>query len=125
MNRYLGKHQSFAKHPAIAILVLLGFICIQLHSFTDTHTHAHPETLTLIESKKGSLTIHKKDESHAEGHADCIECVLTKQLQFNALTEPLLSIKSANGILLTIDTAFEGESHFLYISLRAPPIHTV
>ena len=61
MNRYIGKHQAFAKHPAIAILVLLGFICVQLHSFIDIHGHAHIETLELISSEEDALNIRNTD----------------------------------------------------------------
>ena len=125
MSRYISKHQAFAKHPAIAILVLLGFICLQFHSFIDIHDHAHVKTLELSNSKEDALSIQNTDESHAEAPADCIECVLTKQLQFNAQTEPVLFINSANGLLSITDTAFKAENHFLYVSLRAPPLHTV
>ncbi len=115
------KITSLSNNPVISMVVLVGFLCLQFHSFShlgdhvDYHSHNENTTEQISEH-----TFHK-----LEVNVDCNDCVLTKHLYADNINEGFKFIDHKCKFII----APNNESDFALAShsfnLRAPPSHTV
>jgi len=110
-------------NKAVSLLVLVGFLSIQFHSFTHIDFHLHSDSLkdqqeqTSPEFKNSSFNHGKKVE--------CPECLLTKHLQIDLPVTGLFEIIDSSQFFGFRFDERNFESNNPYFHLRAPPVHAV
>ena len=115
------QHRSL--RPKLSLLVLIGFLFIQFHSFLHVDFHALGHDLT---EHSVSLGVHITTAgSDHNAVVDCPECVLTKSLHLE-VHHPVEFAQNSTFSLLNVDLeqrAFEFAQH--HFQLRAPPFLAV
>lgn len=108
------------------MVVLLGFLCIQFHSFS----HINFDSLA---SDKRTQQTQNTDFSQIDEHSsfdeevaiECAECVLTKHLQAGAEQTTVLFLDNSYKFVLSgTDNHLFEVTDFLF-QLRAPPFYAV
>ncbi len=125
---HLNKTTSLFK-SVISITALVGFLCIQLHSFTHHHgvhhhpdSHDHPiEKHSHHESDCESLDSESESDDHDSSEIDCLTCVLAKHFNTNSSNSEPLYTNDIAYYLVSAHFDFPKDSYFLNKSLRGPP----
>lgn len=119
------KSISSFRNRVISLAVLVGFLCIQFHSFshidldilvTDHKTH-----------QSENASSHSDDHSSPEKskHSDCPDCTFAKHLQADLTQSNIFIVSHSFQIVADhlYEPAFEFPHHIY--RLRAPPVSAV
>ncbi len=115
--------RKISNNPILSVLVLIGFLSIQFHSFLHIDSHVLHHDRTEI----GQLTEsngYNSDSDH-EDLVDCPECVLSSNI-FAAHDLPVSFIQSDRSQIIQTTHkkgTFENSKH--HFQLRAPPLSAV
>lgn len=125
MSKANKKFSYFLNNPAISIAVLVGFLCIQLHSFShiDLSPLSPNELAHQTENTSSQITGHST--SGEEVILECPDCVLTKHLQADIKQDAVLFLSNALEFSVIYTDAPLLESVDYLFLLRAPPFYTV
>ena len=124
--KLIPKKLSFLlESRAISIAVLVGFLCIQFHSFS----HIDFSSIDIEHGiQKTENVLNKLDNQSPEEHditIECPDCVLAKHIQTDALQSETLQADRSSKILLVSQTKSISYSAYPSHHLRAPPLVTV
>lgn len=107
------------------MVVLLGFLCIQFHSFShiDLSPLSPNEQTHQTENTSSQITGHSSSDK--ETILECPDCVLTKHLQADLQQDAVLILSNAREFSVIYTDAPLFESLDYLFLLRAPPFYTV
>ena len=115
-NTWIAKSSS-----TISVVVLAGFLSIQLHSFVHIDLFKiHPSQ----DAKSGQSLLWVNDgTSVQDSPEDCPECVLTKTLQLELAEQSSILPGNLFQQIEIIKSDRTSDSTILFSQLRAPPVY--
>jgi hypothetical protein len=122
-KRIQNKGIHFFK-TVVSLTVLIGFLCIQLHSFAHSHDdhishhHHHEDCDGHSHDDSEGEDSHNEDETESD---DCPTCVLTKHIDTFPNNVYLKHLTDGKQLVLIADVEVKKGQNFVNLSLRGPP----